>query len=138
MDLSIIYASRTGHSRKIALELASRFHTNALDVKQNPKVERADLLVAVGGIYAGKYDSRLLHFASSLSGNIKNAVTITSSASGDPRDALASLLTSKGVNVMDNLTCRGSFLYFMARSHPDTDDLNRLTDELQEIINSLQ
>jgi menaquinone-dependent protoporphyrinogen IX oxidase len=79
MKTSIIYATRTGHSKKIAEAIARSLSIQALDIKDFPVIAETDLLFIVGGIYGGKSSPQLLEYLKNLvPEKIGKAVLITS------------------------------------------------------------
>ncbi|MGE0075965.1 MAG: flavodoxin family protein, partial [Sphaerochaetaceae bacterium] len=62
MDKKILYMTKTGHSRKIAQAIAEALELEALDAKSNPDLHNTDLLIVVGGIYAGRSNPDLVEY----------------------------------------------------------------------------
>jgi flavodoxin len=120
MKASIIYATRTGHSKKIAKAIAKGLGIEALNIKDFPVLEETDLLFIVGGIYGGKSSPQLLEYLKTLVPNkIGKAVLITSAGSlqfsqTDVRQAL----TKQGIPVAtEEYRCRGR-VFIYAMGHP--------------------
>ncbi len=82
MNVSLIYFSRTGHSKKIAEAISKELQIPAEDIKNNPVLGETDLLFIVGGIYGGISDPKMIEYIRKLdSSMIKKAVLITSCVS---------------------------------------------------------
>jgi flavodoxin len=130
MNICVIYASLTGHSRKIAEAVAESLNVSAKNIRQKPEIKDVDLLFIAGGIYADKCNKKLLDFVKTLNnGNVRNAALITSCASGNARqNAVREILRANGVNVLeDEYICKGSFL-FMVKGHPSDEEIKGAAD----------
>jgi flavodoxin len=130
MNICVIYASLTGHSKKIAEAVAQSLKVSAKNIRQKPEIRDVDLLFVVGGIYADKCNKKLLDFVKTLNkGNVKNAALITSCGSGSARqNAVREILKANGVNVLDEeYICKGSFL-FMVKGHPTEEEIKGAAD----------
>ena len=135
MNISVIYATMTGHSRKIAAKVAEALGTTVANVKTNPALEDIDLLFIVGGIYGGQSSAALTAFVEKLeAGRVKNACLITTSLSlKTKQDNLRKALEEKGVNIVEEIACKGSFLWLFGFSHPNKGDLRRVTEKAKTI-----
>lgn len=124
-NIKVVYATMTKHSRKLAEAIAQELGTEAKNVTEHPQPEAADLLFLVGGIYAGKSNPDLLAYAEKLdTSTTGKAVLVTSSASVSNRSQrdLRALLEMKGIEVIDEITCTGGFL-FIKWGHPNKKDI---------------
>ena len=122
--IRIIYATKTGHSKKIAEAMGKALYVKAENVSTRPVLEDVDLLFIVGGIYGGESLPLLLNFVKALDrGKVKRAVLVTSCATKKHRqDSVRKLLQQKGIEVLDELICPGSFL-FIRFGHPNKRDI---------------
>lgn len=127
--VSVVYATMTKHSRKIADAVAGAFGVAAMNVADSPKIGETDLLFIVGGLYSGESMPELLEAVSSLKGaGVKSAALITSSVS-DKRgqDGVRARLNDAGIPVADEYRCFGSFLFFKA-GHPNKAEVQGAVD----------
>lgn len=124
MTTKIVYRTKTGHSRKIALATAEALGIEAIDLKKTPDIGTVDLLIIVGGIYGGMSNPDLVAFAKSVDPErVKKAALVTSCASRKffQKDVRAELV-ARGVDVVtEEAVCWGSFL-FHGWGHPNKDD----------------
>lgn len=136
MNISVVYATMTGHSKKIAMQIAKSLNIQAINAKENPKLQNVELLLIVGGIYGGQSNGDLTAFTDKLDGaNVKNAMIITSSMSEKTRqEGLTKALQDRGINVIDEISCKGSFLFFFGFSHPNKSDLEQIIEKVNAII----
>lgn len=126
MKTAVIYATKSGHSKKIADAIAKELATTSYDVKQNPSIDAIDLLYIVGGIYGSQSAPELLDYIRSLDNSkVKETVLITSCVSRKIKQEEARrILTEKNILVKEEeFVCQGSFL-FIGRKHPDAADIN--------------
>ena len=138
MNSSVIYVSKTGHSKKIAEALGKELHIPVVNVVSNPEIKATDLLFIVAGIYGGKSDPKLLEYVGNLdSTKVKKAVLITSCTSKtNKQDMVREILKKKGIEVhSDEFICQGSFLFF-GLGHPNAADITRAVSFSKEILNS--
>ncbi|MDF2587124.1 MAG: uncharacterized protein K0S41_965 [Anaerocolumna sp.] len=125
MNTALIYATKTGHSKKIANAIAKELNVLAEDIKSEPKLDNVDLLFLIGGIYGSQSAPELLSYLEKLNNNmVKKVILLTSSASKVAKQsAVRTLLKEKGIEVEeDEFVCQGSFL-FMGFRHPNKDDI---------------
>jgi len=122
--IRIVFATRTGHSKKLAEAIGRALNIRAENVKEKPALKDVDLLFIVGGIYGGASMPELLSFVDQLSPeSVRGAALITSCASKKQRQkGVRSLLEKKGIPVEDEMVFRGSFL-FLGMGHPNDKDL---------------
>ena len=134
--VKIVYATKTKHSKKIALALAKALNVQAEDVSKKPNLGTADLLFIVGGIYGGTSLPSLIEFAENLKKeNIKKVVFITSSVKKTQgQDAVRKIIEEKHISVVDEIHCQGSFL-FMKFGHPNNSDISETIELSMEILN---
>jgi len=124
MKIAIIYYSKTGHSKRIAKAVAKELGVQAQSLSPKPALSGVDLLFVVGGIYAGKSDSKLLKYLSTLGRKqVKRAVLITSSMSKSRQDMVRNTLYNNGIEVVpDEYVLQGSFLFF-GFGHPNAQEI---------------
>ena len=124
MKTAIIYASMTGHSKKIAQAISTELNIEAHNVVDKPDIDGCDLLLIVSGIYGGVCKPELMAFADALTPkNVKRVALITSSAGKTPQKELRNRLTEHGIAVQEHeYICEGGFL-FKGMSHPNKEDI---------------
>lgn len=126
---SIVYATKTGHSGKLAHAVGEALKISAENISHNPVPPAADLLFITGGIYGGESLPGLLEYVKKLDGSrIKRVALITSCTSGNKRqESVRRILEDKKIEIVDEFVCHGSFLW-MKRGHPDKTELQRAVD----------
>ena len=124
MKTQVLYATMTGHSKKIAHAIAEQLGIQAYDLKDNPTITECDLLFIVSGIYSGDSKPELISFAKSLSPEqVKKVALITSSTRNSAQGSLRKTLTDNGIQVeTEEYLCQGGFL-FKAMGHPNKDEV---------------
>ncbi len=134
MDIKIVYATKTKHSRKLAEAMGERLKVTPQNIKENTEPAAAGLLIIAGGIYGGQSLPELLAYVKKLDGaKVKSAALVTSCASGKQGQAsVRKILEEKGVKVVDEFICRGSFL-FVSVKHPDSKDLKAAADFAEKV-----
>lgn len=135
MKIKLVYASKTGHSTKISKEIANEFNIDAENIKNNPSIKEVDLLIIVGGIYGGKSLPEMIEFAKKLDKeNVKKVILITSCVSKkQAQSEIREILSEKGIEVVDEFICQGSFL-FVGFRHPNKSDLQNAVNFCKKII----
>lgn len=131
MKHMIIYWTKTGHSKKLAMALSEALSIPAIDLKTKLTLdEPVDTLFLVSGIYGGKNDPALITELAKLDpGKIGRVVLVTSCTSGSaPSEQARKTLTELGIPVVPKeFLCKGGFLIF-AWKHPDRNDLNHAVE----------
>jgi len=125
MRTAVIFATKTGHSRKLAVAIGKELTIEPQEFRQLAKFQPVDLLFLVGGIYAGKSLPEFLGFIQSLQPEMVRKVVLVTSSMGKRtrQDAIRRLLLEKGIEVSkDEFTCQGSFLFF-GMGHPDASEI---------------
>ncbi|MEL4106654.1 flavodoxin domain-containing protein [Oscillospiraceae bacterium WX1] len=138
--IAVIYATKTGHSEKLAKAVAQAVGCAAYNAVNISMPINADLLFLVGGIYAGKSHPEMIRFAESLGGSAgKKAVLITTSVSVSNRSQpdIRRILSEAGIKILDEHACAGSLL-FLKSGHPDTEDIAEIVRRAIEIKNQFE
>lgn len=138
-NVSVVYATKTQHSRKLAEAIAKEFGVTAKDVEKYPEPEATGLLFLVGGIYAGKSNPALLSYVEKLDASTtKKAVLVTSSVSVRNRSQkdIRELLVKKDIAVVDEITCTGGFL-FIKITHPNKTDIQNIAEAAKDICKKM-
>lgn len=135
-QISVVYATMTKHSQKLAEAIGKVLQVKAENVKTNPALQEVEILFLVGGIYAGKSAPDLIQYVENLNANqVKNAVLVTSSASITKRsqpEVRRILTEKKNIRVLDEITCPGSLL-FLRIGHPNALDVEQVTERAKQI-----
>lgn len=133
--VSIVYATMTKHSKKLALAIAEELGIEAVNVTEESKPEKVDLLYIVGGIYGGTCNPVLLSFVNKLDKDmVKKVVLVTSSVSesGRCQKQLKTILHEKEIQLLDEITCTGGFL-FIKLVHPNKKDIQQVVMKAKSI-----
>lgn len=127
--VSVIYATMTKHSRKLAEAVAAALEVSAQNIADKPTVGETDLLFIVGGLYGGESMPELLDYVSGLSSaQVKSAALITSSVSNKKgQESVRSRLEGKGIIVADEFHCLGNFI-FVHLGHPNKTEVQNAVD----------
>ena len=136
MNAQILYATMTGHSRKIANAIAQKTGLPVHDLAAQPRIPDCDLLFIVSGIYGGECKPELLAHAQQI--KAKRVVLITSSTRGIAQGGLRATLTRAGLTVdAREYQCKGSFL-FAAMGHPNRVELNEAAEFAAKMVKDAQ
>lgn len=127
--IGIVYASKTGHCKKIAKAIGKTLNIEPKNIKDNSSLEDMDLLFIVSGIYGGESLPEVLKFAENLDNKkVKRVALITSSTSKKKGQGnLLKILEGKNIQVVDELLSQGSFL-IMKLGHPNRQDIKEAED----------
>ncbi|MFA5657757.1 MAG: flavodoxin domain-containing protein [Oscillospiraceae bacterium] len=126
MNYSVVYATMTGHSRKLANSIADALSVSAENVKNKPEIINTDILFIVSGIYGGVVLPELLNFVECLSSEeVKRACLVLSSCGGDFSKAnVKDALQKKGIEVIEEeYKCVGGFLVVKI-GHPNKKEIS--------------
>ncbi|NLU26763.1 MAG: hypothetical protein GXX00_06390 [Hungateiclostridium thermocellum] len=135
-NIGVIYATKTQHSRKLAEAIGKEFNVEAINAAEHPQPKAADLLFIVGGIYASRCNPDLISYAGKLDTSIvKKVVLVTSSTSASHRSQkeLRAILENKGIEIVDEITCVGGFL-FIKLGRPNKKDIQAVVKAATEIL----
>ena len=136
MKTSIIYATMSGHSKKIALAISKQLNITAYNIKENPKIDNCEMLFIVSGIYSGQCKPELLEFVKKINKNqVKSAALITSSMKKVPQKTVRDALVANGIDVKDGeYLCQGGFL-LAGLSHPNKNEIAGAVEFAKKYIN---
>lgn len=128
-DVRVVYATKTKHSKKIAEAIGKELGTKAINVTDNPSVEKTELLFIIGGIYGGDSLPELLGFVDRLDpDNVKRVALVTSCASkSQGQENVRKRLEEKGIDVIDERLIQGSFLLYKL-GRPNKADIQEAVD----------
>lgn len=130
MKTAVIYATLTGHSKKIAKAVADELGIKSLDIKIAPVIKDIDILIIIGGIYRGKSLNNMVAYINTLDDNAaKKAILITTCGSKDVNQIqIREILNNKNINVMqEEYICKGSFLFF-GLGHPNKKEIQKAVE----------
>jgi hypothetical protein len=122
---TILFHTKTGHSRRIAKAIGEALDITVLDAATHPVLVPADVLIIVGGIYAGKSDPKFIQYLRTIDVSVaKRVLLMTSCMSGKSfQQEVRSFLKGKGIVVVEEeFICKGSFLFF-GLGHPDKKEI---------------
>jgi flavodoxin len=122
-SIAIVYATKTKHSKKLAEAVGQALNVKAENIVNQPKIQKADLLFIVGGVYGGESLPELVSYVKTLdSGNIRAAALITSCASGKQKQAaVRRVLEEKNISVAGEIVVPGAILV-VKMGHPNQAD----------------
>lgn len=138
MNIQVIYGTISGHSRKLAKAIADQLGITSEDIKNKPVLKGVDLLFVVGGVYGGKFNEKILGFLDEVDASqVKKVALVRSAVSQSAllvENPLRELLQKKQIAVeTEEYNCRGSFLYFIGRGHPNQEDLEHLAEYAKRV-----
>ena len=127
--IGVVYATKTKHSKKLAEAIGEALKVKAENVLSNPVLNDLDMLFIIGGLYGGESLPELLKFVKDLDrSKTKCAALVTSTVSDKKgQDSIRKLLEDKGIKVVDETRCYGSFLV-MKIGHPNKADISHAVD----------
>jgi flavodoxin len=127
--VSVVYATKTKHSKKIADAVSGALGVSAQNIANHPDIGETGLLFIVGGIYGGESLPELRDFVAGLDARqVKRAALITTSVSNAKgQDSVRSCITDKGIPVEDEFRCFGSLLLIRA-GHPNKADIQNAVE----------
>ena len=130
MNLKIVYASKTGNTKKVAMAMAAAVGTEAVSIDAFDASQPCDLLLLGGAVYGGELMPELKGFIGRLDPKkvARVAVFCTSIMQEKANGLMRGLLRERGIPVADDsFRCGGKFLW-MNRKSPSADEL-RLAGE---------
>lgn len=133
---AIVYATKTGHSKKLAEAIAKELHITAQNIKSTPKIDGTEILFIVGGIYGGQSLPELLSYLESLNKDVVKKVALVTSCTSKTtkQNAVRELLSKKGIQVIeDEYVCRGNFL-ILGLGHPNKYEIEGAVSYARKLV----
>lgn len=124
MNIAVVYQSRGGNTKSVALAVASAFDVEARSIADAGEVE-ADLLFLGSGVYAASLDAGMKDYLDHLDPSRIGRVALfgTSAGGRKPFGMMKKRLAQKGITVLEpTLYIPGSFM-FLNRGRPNEIDL---------------
>ncbi len=127
--LSLVYATKTNHSKKIAQAVSDVLNVRAHNIKDNPALDETDILFLIGGIYGGESLPGFIEYVKNIDKEkVKSVALITSCTSKKQgQKTIRKILEDKGIPVVDEYICAGSFL-ILRMNHPNEKDIRGAID----------
>lgn len=126
MKIEIAYKSKK-NTKKVAEAIGRALNVKPKNIDSNLTIDEADILFLGCGIYAGDVHKDVKEFVEKLnSQKVKNVVLFSTSGHGqDQLQPLKDKIKECGLNLCDKTyCCLGRAMVFIARNHPDAEDLN--------------
>lgn len=104
MKTAVVYATLSGHSKKLANAISEALGVHAYNIKkEQPKITDEECVIVVCGIYSGLIMPDLESFLKDFDfGNVKKAAIVMSSCSGDfSKVTVKSILSDRGIEIID-------------------------------------
>lgn len=127
MKCKVVYASKTGNTKKVADAIASAIGIEAFPLDAFDATEACDLLFLGGAVYGGELSPEMKGFIESLDPKkvARVAVFCTAVMGEKANDLMKGLLYVRGIPVVqETLACKGKFLW-MNRKCPNDVELAR-------------
>ncbi len=150
MKSIVVYATKSGNTKKVAAALASELGCPLTEVSDESDVPALDLdgydLVLLGtGIYRGQPHPALLSFIDTINVGRGKSFALFMTCFGWGKgvadknvvDTLSSALGGKGQRLLDNhFSCFGGGMGFVKRGHPDASELDEARKWARRIVQS--
>lgn len=138
-DVSVIFYSRGGNTRKVADAIAEELGVKAVDIRAAAP-DTAKIVFLGSGTYGGRPGEELMKFIES--GNFAGRKVAIFYTSANPHgnqkliDAMTAALKPKGANIAGIFHCPGKFLLLMNRGRPGKEDLDNAKKFAREMVRS--
>jgi flavodoxin I len=121
----VLYFSRGGHTKKVADAIAAELGVQAADIKQASLDQGAEVVFLGSGCYGGKPSPDMVKFIETSAFKGKKVGLFGTSAGGEGKEVkeMAEVLKGKGATVFGSYYCKGQFLFFVGRGHPNQSDM---------------
>ncbi len=126
----VVYSTKTGNTRKVALAIADALGTEAHDAARTDvsEIPKGAFVIAGSGVYGGKAGREIMDFVQSLP-DVKagKAATFETSGEGETPVAgreIAGILKNRGYDVMGHFVCPGRLFFILRRGYPGKKDLD--------------
>lgn len=133
MKYAVRYYTKTGNTKKLALEAASALGVEALTT-QAPLSEKVDTLFLASSVYGAGVDNEVIQFLISNKANIGEIVNISSAALlPSTFKQIKKIADENGIKMCEEeYHCRGSFA-MMHKNHPNEEDLANLRTFIKKV-----
>ena len=131
----VIYYSMTGNTKKVAEAIAAELDVNAEDVRTKGGLAKDSFLFLGSGRYFPLPGRGFKKFVARNDFDGRQVALFGTSGEGKGHEveALEKMVTAKGAKVMGKFYCKGKFLFFINRKHPDNKDLENAKKFAREL-----
>ncbi len=131
----VIYYSMTGNTKKVAEAIAAELDVSAEAVKTKGKLAKDSFLFLGSGRYFPIPGRGLKKLIARNDFDGRKVALFGTSGRGKGREveALEKMVTAKGAKVAGKFYCKGKFLFFINRKHPDNKDLENARKFAREL-----
>lgn len=140
MKCKVVYASKTGNTKKVANAMAAALGVEACPIDAFDANDACDLLFLGGALYGGELSPEMKSLIDRLDPKsvARVAVFCTSIMGEKANDLMKGLLGARGISVVsETFSCRGKFLW-MNRKSPNADELKRAGEYASRVAQSLK
>ncbi len=133
----VVYYSLTGSTRKVAAAIAEELGVAAENVKTKDKLADDSVVFLGAGLYGPLRSFGLRRFINRNHFDGRRVALFGTSGEGKGKEvgALEEAVSAKGARVVGTFHCRGRFLFFLNRTHPDSADLENAMSFAREVTN---
>lgn len=134
MKYAVRYYTKTGNTKKLALEVASTLGVDAMTTN-TPLAEMTDVLFLGSSVYAAGVADEIISFIRENRDKIGMIVNFSTAAlMPSTYNQVKRLAVENGIQMCEKeFHCRGSFMV-MHRNHPDVSDLANVKKFTKEIM----
>lgn len=148
--LIIVSSKHRQNTLKIAEAMAETAPVEIVDIEhaQSYNPDEYDIVGFGSGVYAGKFDKRIIEYADKLSERRRCTFVFSTSGTGKFRKynaAFVNLLKSKNKIILGNFGCRGLCKWFIfalvggiSKGHPDASDYAAAQEFINEVIDKYE
>jgi flavodoxin len=145
MSTAIIYASKTGNTKKIAESLSQKINIDCYELNNdncnNINIEKYDTIILGSGVYAGKLHKNLINFINNINcsdkKNFSFIITWFGRGNSDKTafDQGKNILTQKNHIVNnDYFKCFGQGFGFIKKGHPNDKDIDNALKWIKDVV----
>lgn len=101
MTTAVIFASKTGNTKKVAEYIAQKIGAECIDVKTNPDLSKYDKVILGAGVYAGKPGKAMTKFVEANKDSLSNASLFITCLYNDEKGAKQLEKIAEGYGIAD-------------------------------------
>jgi len=138
MNIQVLYYSKTGKTKKVAVAIASALNVHEQNIRDT-KLDEGSFVFLGSGCYGGKPGKDMMNFIMNNDFTTRNVALFGTSGSGEGKEVteMEESLNSKGANIIDRFFCKGKFL-LVNRGRPNAEDLEGAKEFARNAISAYE
>lgn len=136
MRVQVLFCSKGGNTRKLALAIAEELGIKAAEIGAASIDPAADIIFFGSGCYGGRPGEEMMRFIEENDFTGRKVALFGTSGGGAGQEVklMAAALKQKGAAVLGSYHCKGKAFLLFSQGHPDMADLDGAREFARDMV----